>query len=428
MLLISFFGNDFVTLASCLYYFNQYFQSFFLIIVSLIILVSRDFVNNQKITRFEYDTLLLFVFLSALCLCFADDFLLFYLAIELQSLCFYVFATFARTSEYSTESGLKYFVFGAIISCVLLLGFSFIYITFGTVSFEFLSCLSLTSAGILFSGILFVLIALLFKIGAAPFHLWLCDVYDGSLTSVTLLFAGAPKIIIFSIIIKLFVLTFFEFSDAWLPFVFFAGVLSIIVGSVSAIYQKRLKRLFAYSTVAHSGFLLFGLVCMSVDSIGSLIFYIFIYSGLTVLLFSLLIFSVVTQVNFPAFIANWTSSGLRNYVAVISFALVLFSVAGIPPLAGFFSKLVILLSLVGQGYYVTSVVIVIISSVACFYYIRLIKAFFFVKSSKNNLWVSTKKRQNSEFCVGLLLFFNLTFCFFPEFLALISTTLSLVLS
>jgi len=129
-------------------------------------------------------------------------------------------------------------------------------------------------------------------------------VYDGSLTSVTLLFAGAPKIIIFSIIIKLFVLTFFEFSDAWLPFVFFAGVLSIIVGSVSAIYQKRLKRLFAYSTVAHSGFLLFGLVCMSVDSIGSLIFYIFIYSGLTVLLFSLLIFSVVTQVNFPAFIAN----------------------------------------------------------------------------------------------------------------------------
>ena len=171
VLLISFFGNDFVTLASCLYYFNQYFQSFFLIIVSLIILVSRDFVNNQKITRFEYDTLLLFVFLSALCLCFADDFLLFYLAIELQSLCFYVFATFARTSEYSTESGLKYFVFGAIISCVLLLGFSFIYITFGTVSFEFLSCLSLTSAGILFLGILFVLIALLFKIGAAPFHL-----------------------------------------------------------------------------------------------------------------------------------------------------------------------------------------------------------------------------------------------------------------
>jgi NADH-quinone oxidoreductase subunit N len=128
-------------------------------------------VSFHKLTKFEYEILLLFVFLSATCLCFADDFILFYLAIELQSLCFYVFATFNRDSEFATESGLKYFVFGAVISCILLLGFSLIYLTFGSTSFEYLMTLTQTSADLyLFFGIVFILIALLFKIGASPFH------------------------------------------------------------------------------------------------------------------------------------------------------------------------------------------------------------------------------------------------------------------
>jgi NADH-quinone oxidoreductase subunit N len=213
----------------------------------------------------------------------------------------------------------------------------------------------------------------------------------------------------------------------WSPFLFFASVLSIAVGSVSAIYQKRLKRLFAYSTIAHTGFILLGVACASADSMSSLIFYIVIYSGLTILLFSLLIFAITTQSNFPAFIANWTSSGTRNYVFIISFTLVLFSIAGVPPLAGFFSKLLILLSLITQEYYVTGLVIVIISSIASFYYIRLIKTFFFVKTSKNNFWISTTKRHGSEFNIGCLMCLNLMFCLYPELLSLISTTLSLVL-
>jgi NADH:ubiquinone oxidoreductase subunit 2 (subunit N) len=144
-------------------------------------------------------------------------------------------------------------------------------------------------------------------------------------------------------------------------------------------------------------------------------------------LFSLLILAVITQSHFPAYIANWTSSGTRNYVFIISFTLTLFSISGIPPLAGFFSKLMILLSLITQEYYVTGLVIVIISSIASFYYIRLIKTFFFVKTGKNNFWISTSKRQGVEFNIGLLLFINLTFCLYPELLSLISTTLSLVL-
>jgi NADH:ubiquinone oxidoreductase subunit 2 (subunit N) len=173
VLLVTLFGNDFsVAMASSnSYYFSQYFQFLFLVLSFLVILATRDFVTARKITKFEYDTLLLFVVLSALCLCFVDDFLLFYLAIELQSLCFYVFATFNRNSEFSTESGLKYFVFGAVISCLLLLGFSMIYIAFGSTSFEFLMSIAQTSNDtFLFLGFLFILVALLFKVGSAPFH------------------------------------------------------------------------------------------------------------------------------------------------------------------------------------------------------------------------------------------------------------------
>jgi NADH-quinone oxidoreductase subunit N len=222
----------------------------------------------------------------------------------------------------------------------------------------------------------------------------------------------------------LFLLVFFEFKSFWSSPFLFASVLSITVGSISALFQKRIKRLFAYSTISHTGFILLGVVAASPDSTNSLIFYVLIYSALTVLLFSLLIFAIVTQKNFPAYIANWTSSSLRNYVFVISLTVVLFSIAGIPPLAGFFSKLSILLSIVMDQFYVTALVIVIISSIASFYYIRLIKSFFFVKTRKNNFWIASSKRQGLELNVGLLMFFNLAFATHPELISLMSSTLS----
>lgn len=303
-----------------------------------------------------------------------------------------------------------------------------IYISFGSISFEALLCLSSHSNNtFLFGGILFVLVALLFKVGAAPFHSWLCDVYDGALISVTLLFAAVPKIIIFSLIVKLFLLVFCDYSELWGPFFLFASVLSIAVGSLSAIYQKRLKRLFAYSTIAHTGFILLGVVGASPDSIKTLTFYVVIYSGLTLLLFSLLIYAVLSVSGFPAYLATWTASGLKNSVFVISFTFVLFSIAGIPPLAGFFSKFLILLSFVSQEYYVTSVIIVLISSVACFYYIRLIKTFFFVKFSKNSFWISTPKRQHSEYLIGAFSFLNIFFVFRPELLSFFSTLVGISL-
>ena len=425
-----FFGFDIsmFSLDYNLYSFNQNIQLIFLFISIMVLFVTRDFVGARFISKFEYDILFSFVLLSAVCLCFADDFLLIYLAIELQSLCFYVFATFNRNSEFSTESGLKYFVFGAVISCLLLVGFSLIYLSFGSTSFESLLCLTNASDNpFLFCGMVFILIAFLFKVGAAPFHSWLCDVYDGAMISVTLLFAAVPKIIIFSVIVKIFLLIFYDFASFWSSFFLFSSLLSIAVGSLSAIYQKRLKRLFAYSTVAHTGFILLGVVAASSDSVKTLIFYLMIYSVLTIILFSLLIFAIISIVRFPGYLASWTSSGLKNYVFVMSFALTLFSIAGIPPLAGFFSKFLILFSFISQEYLLTSVTIVLISSVACFYYIRLIKTFFFVKSSKNSFWVSSTKRQHSEYIIGTLLFFNMFFVFRPELFSSFSTLISITL-
>jgi len=164
------FSNSFFIFDN-LYFFNQNFQNYFLLIVLFVLVAVYDFHVSRLIIKYELDFLLTCTFLSSICLCFADDLLLIYLAIELQSLCFYVFATFNRNSEFSTESGLKYFVFGAVISCFLLFGFSLIYISFGSISFESLLCLSNSADNaFLFSGILFILIALLFKVGAAPFH------------------------------------------------------------------------------------------------------------------------------------------------------------------------------------------------------------------------------------------------------------------
>jgi NADH-quinone oxidoreductase subunit N len=164
------FGFDFQFIDS-LYFFNQSFQLFFLLIVILALFVSRDFLIKRNVNKYEYDILFLFVVLSSVCLCFADDFLILYLSIELLSLSFYVFATFHRNSEFATESGLKYFVFGGVISCFLLLGFSIIYLAFGSTDFEMLFSLACNNDdNFLFLGVLFILVALLFKVGSAPFH------------------------------------------------------------------------------------------------------------------------------------------------------------------------------------------------------------------------------------------------------------------
>lgn len=411
---------------SSFFLFNQLFLIIFLVASILTLVITRSFISCYKISKFEYDLFFSFVILGSICLCFADDFLQIYLAIELQSLCLYVFATFNRNSEFSTESGLKYFVFGAIISCFLLLGFYFIYFSFGSTSLEILfSLIKDSNDSVFFLGSTFVLLALFFKVGAVPFHFWLCDVYDGSLLSVTLLFSAVPKIIIFCLLIKLFLIVNVEFQNFWSPLFLFSGVLSIVVGSVSALFQKRLKRLLAYSTISHTGFILLALIAVSPASTKAMVFYLVVYSLLTLLIFSLLIFVTCSLVKFPGYLVNWTANGVKNITLICTLSLTLFSIAGIPPLVGFFSKFFILSSVVSSGFFITATIVVVISSIGCFYYVRLIKMFFFTKQSKNGFWVSSTRNSSLDVAISVLFFFNVFFIFKPELLSLFSLVASL---
>ena len=406
--------------------YNQIFQFLFLTICVLVLNSSKDFLANKNITKFEYDLLFIFFIISSLILCFANDFLYFYLAVEMQSLCFYVLASFQRNSEFSTEAGLKYFVFGAVISGILLLGLSLIYISFGTLNFD--SIYSLAHENIfLFLGILFLFITFLFKVGAVPFHSWLPDVYDGSILSVTFLFSAAPKIIVFSVFVKVFFLVLGDFSDIWIPLTVSCSFFSIVIGSFYALYQKRMKKLFAFSTIAHTGFIMLGLCSFSPEGGKSLITYLIIYSVLSILTFSILIYISSSNSKFPYYLANFTSFGVKNTNMAICFSLLLLSIAGIPPLAGFFSKFYVLYAFVSQGYIILTVLTVIISSIACFYYIRLIKTFFFTKESKNSFWVSSASRRNTEVAIGTTMVINLLFFIFPGLITAIADTLILLL-
>jgi NADH-quinone oxidoreductase subunit N len=411
-----------------LYFFSQNFQMLFVFFVICALVCSRDYLYAKNIIKYEYDLLFIFVVLSAVCLCFCNEFLLIYLAIELQSLTLYIFATFNRNSEFSTEAGLKYFVFGGLMSCFLLLGLSIIYLYFGSISFELMaSLINFNPEPLFFSGFLFVLIVFLFKVGSAPFHFWLCDVYEGSVLSVTMLFASAPKIILFGLLFKLCFFVLYDYNTLWSIIIGASAVSSIIIGSISAIYQKRVKRLFAYSTIAHTGFILLAFLACSLESAKALIFYIIIYSSLTIALFAILINASVGTAVQPKYLINMSSIGSKNHIFAVSFCLIILAIAGIPPLAGFFSKFFILLSLIGAKYYFISLIVILFSSIACFYYIRLVKIVFFVKESKNSMWITNNSKQNSEILVGLFLFVIICYFIHPNLLVDLSIVVGLTL-
>jgi NADH-quinone oxidoreductase subunit N len=267
--------------------------------------------------------------------------------------------------------------------------------------------------------------AFFFKVGAVPFHFWMCDVYDGSLLSVTLLFSAVPKIIIFGLLVKFCIIVGPEFQIFWSPLFLFSGVASIAIGSISALFQKRLKRLLAYSTISHTGFILLSLISASPASTKAMVFYLVVYSLLTILVFSLIIFVTCSLTKLPNYLVNWTANGTKNITLISALSLTLLSIAGIPPLVGFFSKFFILSTVVSSGFLITSLSVVIISSVGCFYYVRLIKMFLFTKQSKNGFWVSSSRNNFLEVVISAIFFFNAFFILKPEIFSLFSLVASL---
>ena len=393
------FDNSFsFSHGSFVYNFYTYFFQFALLSsVVFFIIISKEFIKIKKVVNFEYDLLISFSLIGLVLINICDDFLTFYLAVELQSLCFYVLATFNKTSEYCAESGVKYFILGAFSSGILLFGFTLFYSSFGTMVFEYIDRTnSLVHCIIVSSGCLFFSIAVLFKLGAFPFHMWLCDVYDGSNINITAFFSIVPKVILLSFFIKTLFIVFAENFSVLNFLIIGSGLGSICFASVAALYQKRLKRLMAYSSVSHTGFLLLGICCQTVESIKACSVYIVLYILMSLSLFSVLFLSGINNTQ-QKYLISWTSLFERNFGIAIAFALILFSIAGIPPLAGFYSKLCIFLCLLAKDHISVTIIITIFSSIGCYYYIRLIKILFFNSDYKNNFWFGAGTKNVESF-------------------------------
>ena len=349
-----------------------------LIVVStlFVLLTSSQYLKSIKIFHVEYPILIISSILGMMVMVSSNDLIVFYIGLELQSLALYVLASFNRDNILSSESGLKYFVLSALSSGLLLYGCSLVYgfsssTNFSQISFNY----DQSTQGVTF-GMVFILVGLAFKISAVPFHMWAPDVYQGSPTSVTLFFAILPKIAALTVFIRFLYSPFVNLIDQWQSIIIFLSIASMLFGAVAAIGQKNLKRLAAYSSISHMGYALAGLSTGTNQGIQSSVLYISIYLVMNLALFS----SILMLKKNNKYYENIEDlSGLSKNHPWLSFSLlvVLFSLAGIPPLAGFFAKFYVFAAVIEKSMFFLAIVGLMSTVIAAFYYLRIIKTIYF---------------------------------------------------
>jgi NADH-quinone oxidoreductase subunit N len=340
------------------------------------------------------------------------------LAIELQSFCLYILAALNRTSEFSTEAGLKYFVLGAFSSGLLLFGLSLIYGFTGILNlgdlFQFLSVSPYNVYVI--NGInlasLFILVGLLFKLSAVPFHLWAPDIYEGAPTTTTAFFASVPKIGILALLTRFAYLGFYDIFFSWQELFVISAICSILLGTFGALMQLKLKRLLAYSAIGHMGFMLIGFSCGCFEGIHATFVYIVLYMMMAIVSFTFLLGiyqkKKLTRLHYLKDLTILTNS---NPLIALSIAFVFFSMAGIPPLAGFFSKMFLFIVAIQSSMYTIAIIVVLTSVISCFYYIRVIKLVFFDTSY---LWVPlVRLDREKSIMVSVITTFLVCFAIYP---------------
>ena len=341
-----------------------------------VMLTSSKYLQISKINKIEYPVLVLSAILGMMVMISSNDLIVFYMGLELQSLALYVLASFNRDNLLSTESGLKYFILSALSSGLLLYGCSLVYGFAETTNFnEILINSSKTEYGLTF-GIVFILVGLAFKISAVPFHMWAPDVYQGSPTSVTIFFAILPKIAALTVFIRFLYVPFANMSDQWQMIIIFLSIASMIFGAVAAIGQTNLKRLVAYSSIGHMGYALAGLSVGTNEGIQSSITYMSIYLVMNLAFFSCL-FMLRRNETYYEKIEDLSGLSKNHPILALSLLIILFSLAGIPPLAGFFAKFYIFMAVIEQSMYFLAVVGLLSSVIAAFYYLRIIKIIYF---------------------------------------------------
>ncbi len=422
-----------------IFLFEEIFNSFFVIdsfgsFLKSIILISAGLViyfylivrNEISLQRPEFLLITLIAIIGMMLMVSSNDLLSLFVSLELQSLALYILVSFSKDDFNSSEAGVKYFVIGSLSTCIFLFGSSLIYGIIGSTNFseigQFISD-QYNLPTLLIIGLIFILVSLSLKISAAPFHMWTPDVYQGAPSIVTAFLSTAPKIAVFAVLIRLLVYPFGEIIIDWGKIIIILSIASMIIGSLGALKQDDLKRLMAYSTINHIGFILMALVPGSEDGITAICIYLIFYLTMNLGVFLFILNMRRDQINVTKI---KDLSGLYKTEPVIAgcLAIIFFSMAGIPPLAGFIGKLLVLNIVIDNNLFFLAIIAVVTSVIAAFYYIRLIKSMFF-DSPTDELDLLTNPQ--SKLLMTLLSFFNLTVILYPQFFLNLCASITLSL-
>ena len=393
--------------------FSNYFKILILISSLFVLNSSKNFIIENTLDKFEYPIIILLSILGMFFMVSANDLILFYLGLELQSLSLYILASIDRDNLRSSESGIKYFVLSALSSGLLLYGCSLLYGFTGSTNFDLIANqLNKENVGAVFA-MVFILVGLAFKISAVPFHMWTPDVYEGAPTSITNYFAVVPKVAGLALLIKFMLIPFSNILLEWQTIIIFISIASMILGAVAAIVQKNIKRLLAYSSIGHIGYALAGVATGAISGYESAIIYISIYVIMNIGAFSCL-YLLKKDGQYKENISDLSGISKKHPLLAISFLIILFSLAGVPPLGGFFAKFYVFTAVLERNMYALAIIGLLTTVISAFYYLKIIKTIYFDDSIITFESVKNKTAQVSIFLSSSIL---LTFFLYPSILS-----------
>ena len=364
--------------------FSVFFKAVFYLATGLCVLMSPRYLEEEDIARGEYYVLLLFALAGMMIMASGLDLLSIYVGMELQALCIYVLTGFIRHERRSNEAALKYVILGSVSSGIFLYGLSLVYGITGTTQLTDMAA-ALSTGGAhdpaLVLATVFLVTGLLFKVGAVPLHMWVPDVYEGAPTTITAFMSVGPKAAAFAILLRIFLDAMAPAAEIWVVVVAVIAVLTMALGSFVALVQTNIKRMLAYSSIAHAGFVLLGLVAGGPDGVASVMLYLLIYVFMNLGIFAIIIMMRSGNVSGEA-IEDYAGFAKSHRGLALLMLIFLFSLASIPPTAGFFAKFYILVALVEQGYVGLAVIAVLLSAVAAFFYIRIVMLMYMKEEAR----------------------------------------------
>ena len=399
--------------------FSNYFKILILLSSLFVLNSSKKFIVDNKLDKFEYPIIILLSILGMFFMVSSNDLILFYLGLELQSLSLYILASIDRDNLRSTESGIKYFVLSALSSGLLLYGCSLLYGFTGTTNFEVIaSQLNKENIGAVFA-MVFILVGLAFKVSAVPFHMWTPDVYEGAPTSITSYFAVVPKVAGLALLIKFMFIPFSNILLEWQTIIIFISVASMILGAVAAMIQKNFKRLLAYSSIGHIGYALAGVATGAISGYQSAIVYISIYVIMNIGAFSCL-YLLRKDGQYKENISDLSGISKKHPLLAISLLIILFSLAGVPPLGGFFAKFYVFVAVLEKEMYALAIIGLLTTVMSAFYYLKIIKTIYFDDSL---ITFESSKNRSAQASVFISCTILITFFLYPSFLNNLVNTL-----